>query len=105
MTNNELQQQSNTLASLNKALQDCVASQDIEKAIDLATQRQKALMEVFESAEYNTSNSANLEELAAKTLECLSQEKVLIKAQSSKKRNDFLLRKSAIKAYMAPVAA
>jgi len=102
MTCSTLEKQNVDLVSLNQALKDCVATQDIEKAIGLAIQRQKALIEIFEAAENNPSK---LEKLAAETLECLSQEKILLRAQSSKKRNDFLLRKSAIQAYMAPIAA
>ena len=105
MTCNILEQQNDTLVSLNQALQDCVATQDIDKALDLALLRKKALIEIFQSAENDPSNSAELEKLATETLERLNNEKMLLKAQSLEKRNDFLLRKSAIKAYMAPIAA
>ena len=105
MTLSTLEKQNVDFVGLNQALKDCVTTNDIEKAIGLAIQRQKALIAIFESAEHNPSELENLEKLAAKTLECLSQEKTLLRAQSAKKRNDFLLRKSAIKAYMAPIAA
>ena len=108
MTCSTLEKQNVDLVSLNQALKDCVANQDIEKAIGLAIQRQKALIEIFEATENNPSkleNLENLEKLATETLECLSQEKILLRAQSSNQRNDFLLRKSAIQAYMAPIAA
>ena len=105
MTCSTLEKQNVDLVSLNQALKDCVANQDIEKAIGLAIQRQKALIEIFEAAENNPSKLENLEKLATETLECLSQEKILLRAQSSNQRNDFLLRKSAIQAYMAPIAA
>ena len=94
-----------TLASLSQALHDCLVDQDVDKAIDLALQRQKTLIEIFEVAEGSLSNSSDLKKLANETLECLNKEKIMLRNQSSKKRNDFLVRKSAIKAYMAPIAA
>ena len=105
MTPDSIKEQSNTLASLNQALQECVASQDMDKAMDLALQRQKALIKIFECLENDPSNLENLKKISTETLECLSKEKVLIRNQSTKKRNDFLLRKNAIKAYMSPIAA
>ena len=105
MTPYNLEKQNVNLVALNQALKDCVATQDIEKAIGLAIQRQKALIAIFEAAENIPSKLENLEKLATETLVCLSQEKILLRDQSTQKRNDFLLRKSAIKAYMAPVAA
>ena len=105
MTCSTLEKQNVDFANLNQALKDCVTTNDIEKAIGLAIKRQKALIEIFQSGENNPSELENLEKLATETLECLSQEKILLRAQSSKKRNDFLLRKSAIQAYMAPIAA
>ena len=105
MTCSTLEKQNVYFANLNQALKDCVTTNDIEKAIGLAIKRQKALIEIFQSGENNPSELENLEKLATKTLECLSQEKILLRAQSTKKRNEFLLRKSAIKAYMAPIAA
>ena len=105
MTPDSIKDQNDTLASLNQALQECVASQDMDKAMDLALQRQKALIKIFECLENDPSNLANLKKISTETLECLSKEKVLIRNQSTKKRNDFLLRKNAIKAYMSPIAA
>ena len=105
MTRKTLTEQNDTLVNLNQALHDSVIAHDLDRAMSLAIQRHKALIEIFEAAENNPSELENLEKLATKTLECLSQEKLLLRAQSTKKRNEFLLRKSAIKAYMAPIAA
>ena len=105
MTPDSIKEQSNTLASLNQALQECVVSLDMDKAMGLALLRQKALIKIFETLENDPSNLANLKKISTETLECLSKEKVLIRNQSTKKRNDFLLRKNAIKAYMSPIAA
>ena len=60
MTPDSIKEQSNTLASLNQALQKCVASQDMDKALDLALQRQKALIKIFESLENDPSKLPHL---------------------------------------------
>ena len=105
MTSDSIKEQNASLASLNQALQECVVSLDMDKAMGLALLRQKALIKIFETLENDPSNLANFKKISAETLECLSKEKILIKNQSTKKRNDFLLRKNAIKAYMSPIAA
>lgn len=105
MTRETLTEQNDTLVNLNQALHDSVIAHDLDRAMSLAIQRHKALIEIFEAAENNPSKLENLKKLATETSESLSQEKILLRAQSSKKRSDFLLRKSAIQAYMAPIAA
>lgn len=102
MSSTEIEQKTSAIETINQALQDCVAAQDIDRAIGLALKRQKALIEIVQLAE-NT--ELELGKLVEETLDCVSNEQILLKAQSSTKRSDFLVRKSAIKAYMAPIAA
>lgn len=102
MSSSDIEIQTSTIETINQAIQDCVAAHDIDRAIALAVKRQKALVEIVQLAE-NT--ELELGKLVESTLDCVSKEQMVLKAHSSKKRNDYLVRKSAIEAYLAPIAA
>lgn len=98
----DLELQTSAIGKINEAILDCVASQDIDRAIGLAIERQKALIEIVQLAK---NNEQKLATLAEETLSSISEEHLVLKSHASKKRNDYLVRKSAIKAYLAPIAA
>lgn len=93
------------LETINKAMHNFMQTKDIERALVLAVERQKALVEIFEMTKEPNSLTVDLEKLATKTLDSICQEKTLLQAQTLEKRNDFVLRKTAIKAYLSPIAA
>lgn len=102
MSFGDIELQTTAIGKMNKAILDCVTSQDIDRAIGLAIERQKALIEMVQLAK---NNDLNLATIAEETLGSISEEQLALKSHSTKKRNDYLVRKSAIKAYLAPIVA
>ena len=83
-------------SNLTKSLQNCMRSNRMEKALQVAEKRHQVLVSLLENAGLMSSERS---EYAMKAMACVAKEQRMAKDNVSEKRSDFVSRINAFKAY------
>ena len=78
-------------------LQSCLWSQSIDEALKLAEKRHNMIVALFEDLE---SKTAEMSEIADKSMQDLSFERSILQTQRSADKTAFVARRTAVSAYM-----
>ena len=81
---------------LSSLLEECINSNKIITALDIAAERHKSLVNAIEN---DTLRSENKNDLIKEAMLVLSREKILARAKASVTRGNFIARKTAYQAY------
>ena len=82
---------------LTQDLQSCLQSQNIDEALKLAEKRHNMIVALFEDLE---SKTADMLEIAGKSMQELSFERSILQTQRSVDKTSFVTRRTAVSAYM-----
>ena len=82
---------------LTQDLQSCLHSQNIDEALKLAEKRHNMIVTLFEDLE---SKTAEMSEIAGKSMQDLSYERSILQTQRSVDKTAFVARRTAVSAYM-----
>ena len=78
-------------------LQSCLRSQNIDEALKLAEKRHNMIVALFEDLK---SETAEMSEIADKSMQDLSFERSILQTQRSVDKTAFVARRTAVSAYM-----
>jgi hypothetical protein len=82
---------------LTQDLQSCLQSQNIDEALKLAKKRHNMIVALFDDLE---SKTAEMSEIAGKSMQDLSFEMSMLQTQRSVDKTAFVARRTAVSAYM-----
>ena len=96
MSDISLESALDTFEKLTLTLQECIQSQDINGAVDLAQKRHDTLVSLLERPEFENGEKINCAQTA---LNHLHDEQLLAKCSAKQDRTAFVARKAAYLAY------